>query len=111
MARFKVTIIPKWTGSIPTALTNGITIGTVKIIAATECKKKPIINKNIFKIPKTAYLLLVNSIIDSATFWGICSMVKNSPNKTDAATNNITDAVCIAPSQADSYSLLKSISF
>ena len=37
-------------------------------------------------------------------------MVKNSPNKTDAATNNITDAVCIAPSQADSYSLLKSIS-
>ena len=49
MARFKVTIIPKWTGSIPTALTNGITIGTVKIIAATECKKKPIINKNIFK--------------------------------------------------------------
>ena len=39
IAKFKVTIIPKWTGSIPTALTNGITIGTVKIIAATECKR------------------------------------------------------------------------
>ena len=78
---------------MPTALTNGITIGTVKIIAATECKKKPIINKNIFKIPRTAYLLFVKSIIDSATFWGICSIVKNSPSNTDESTNYITVAV------------------
>ena len=101
IAKFKVTIIPKWTGSIPTALTNGITIGTVKIIAATECKKKPIIKRNTLSIPKTAYLLFVKSIIDSATFCGICSIVKNSPSNTDAATNNITEAVWIAPSQAD----------
>ena len=40
IAKFKVTIIPKCTGSMPTAFTKGITIGTVKIIAATECKKK-----------------------------------------------------------------------
>ena len=68
IAKFKVTIMPKCTGSIPTAFTNGITIGTVRIIAATECKKKPITNKNTFSIAKTAYLLFVKSIIDAATF-------------------------------------------
>ena len=78
--------------------------------SATECKKKPITKRKTFKIPKTAYLLFVKSMIDSATFCGICSIVKNSPNNTDAATNNITEAVWIAPSHADSYNLLKSIS-
>ena len=53
---------------MPTAFTSGITIGTVKIIAATECKKKPIISKNTFNIARTAYLFCVISIIDSATF-------------------------------------------
>ena len=45
IAKFKVTIIPKWTGSIPRLLIKGITTGTTKIIAAAECKKNPIINK------------------------------------------------------------------
>ena len=78
---------------MPTAFTKGITTGTVRIIAATECKKKPITKRKTFNIAKTTNLLFENSIIELAIFCGSCSIVKNSPNNTEAATNNITDAV------------------
>ena len=75
IAKFKVTIIPKWTGSIPTAFTRGITIGTVKIIAASDWRKKPIIYKNTFKIKRTANLFLVNSIIGLGGFIDVASKI------------------------------------
>ena len=41
MARFSVTMRPKCTGSMPTALTSGITIGTTRMMAAAECRNRP----------------------------------------------------------------------
>ena len=53
---------------MPTAFTKGITTGTVRIIAATECKKKPITKRKTFNMAKTAYLLFVKSIIEFSNF-------------------------------------------
>ena len=46
MARLSVSTRPKWIGSMPTWCTSGITIGTVRMIAAAECRNMPRIRKN-----------------------------------------------------------------
>ena len=60
MPRLMVTISPKWTGSMPTALTSGMTTGTTRMIAAAECRNNPRIRNSTLRIASTAHLLDVN---------------------------------------------------
>ena len=53
IARLSVTMMPKWTGSMPTAFTSGITTGTTRMIAAAECRKRPRIRKKTFRMAST----------------------------------------------------------
>ena len=45
MARLSVTMMPKCTGSMPTAMTSGMTIGTTRMIAAAECRNIPMMQE------------------------------------------------------------------
>jgi hypothetical protein len=47
-AKFTAIITPKWTGLIPNALTVGINIGAITMIAGTVSKKRPINSNTIF---------------------------------------------------------------
>ena len=53
MARLSVSTRPKWTGSMPTWWISGSTIGTVKMIAAAECRNMPMIRKKILSSSST----------------------------------------------------------
>ena len=75
---------------MPTAFTKGITTGTVRIIAATECKKKPITKRTTLNMDKPPNLLYENLIIELTIYSVTCSIVKNYPNNTYAATHIFT---------------------
>ena len=53
MARLSVSTRPKWIGSMPTAVIIGITIGTVRMMAAAECRNMPRIRKNTLSSSRT----------------------------------------------------------
>ncbi len=98
MARLRVTMTPKCTGSMPTAWTTGITIGTTRMIAAAECRNMPMTRKNTFRIASTAHFSLVIEIIALAMFCGSCASVRYRPSSAEAATSSITEPVCTVPS-------------
>ena len=58
MPRLIVTMRPKWTGSMPTALTSGITTGTTRMIAAAECRNMPSSRNSRLRSASTTHLLL-----------------------------------------------------
>ena len=48
------TAILEWTGSMPTAVIKGMTMGTTRMIAAAEWRKRPMTRKKMFKRPRMA---------------------------------------------------------
>ena len=76
MARLSVTITPKWTGSIPAAVTTGITIGTTRTMAAAECRNMPMTRKKTFRIARMAHFSLVTESIVAAMRCGSCTSVR-----------------------------------
>jgi hypothetical protein len=92
--RLIVTMIPKWIGSTPIWRMRGMTIGTIRIIAAAEWRNIPATKKKMFKKKRIAYLFEVVSRIVRANFWGICSLVRNQPRTAEEATISMTTAVC-----------------
>ena len=76
MPRLMVTINPKCTGSIPTALTSGITTGTTRMIAAAECRNMPSSRNSRFRSASTAHLFCVNAATARASCCGACTSVR-----------------------------------
>ncbi len=64
--------------------------------------------KKTLRSANTAKRLSVNPMMASATRWGNCCSVRNSPNSADVATSNITTAVWTPPSMAAFRSRLQS---
>ena len=76
MARLSVTITPKWIGSIPAAITAGITIGTTRTIAAAECRNIPMMRKKTLRIARMAHFSVVMESIAAAMRCGSCTSVR-----------------------------------
>ena len=95
ITRFKDTITPKWTGSIPSWETTGINTGTIIMIAASVSRNIPIMKSSIFINNRTINGLVEIERIPSATSCGILSKVKLNPKIFDVATIIIIVAVMI----------------
>ena len=76
MPRLIVTIRPKWTGSMPTALTSGITTGTTRMIAAAECRNMPSSRNSRLRSASTAHLFCVSSETAARSACGACTSVR-----------------------------------
>ena len=76
MPRLTVTMRPKCTGSMPTALTSGITTGTTRMIAAAECRNMPSSRNSRLSSASTTHLFWVNAETASASFCGACTSVR-----------------------------------
>ena len=98
MPRLTVTINPKCTGSIPAALTSGITTGTTRMIAAAECRNMPSNRNNRLSSASTAHLFCVSCVTACASCCGACTSVRYVPRSALVATSSMTTAVCTAPS-------------
>ncbi|MNC87338.1 hypothetical protein D3C83_30570 [compost metagenome] len=70
MARFKVTMMPKCTGSMPTAVASGSTIGTTRMIAAAECRNMPMNRNSTLSSASTTHGSLLMPIMLCASFCG-----------------------------------------
>jgi hypothetical protein len=76
MPRLMVTMRPKWTGSMPTARTSGITTGTTRMMAAAECRNMPRNRNSTFSSASTTHLFCVKSVIAWASACGACTSVR-----------------------------------
>ena len=85
-------------GSMPTAVTIGITIGITRMIAAAECRNMPRMRKATLSSTSTTNLLLVRPVMACPSACGSCASVRNVPISAEDATSSITTAVCTPPS-------------
>ncbi len=66
--RLIVTMIPKWIGSTPIWRMSGMTMGTMRMIAAAEWRNMPAMKKKIFRKKRIKYLFEVVSRMMRANF-------------------------------------------
>jgi hypothetical protein len=76
MPRLMVTTRPKCTGSMPTARTSGMTIGTTRMIAAAECRNMPSSRNSTLSSASTTHLFCVKSPTALASACGACTSVR-----------------------------------
>ena len=69
-------IIPKWTGSTPSAMAEGYNNGDISNTAALVSINIPVKNSKIFINNKNKILLLVILVVNVAKFCGICIKVR-----------------------------------